>query len=122
MLRLLNPQANAHTISIDVPHSPYPIIPDQSTVTDVETLLLAHDFDITSLSTVDYYPIALPPRVRAFLSTHSIRADLNGQVIRAIARKSRPSRVPVYPSSIYPDGKPVGVAGALSTWLASVPR
>ncbi|MCC7325667.1 MAG: methyltransferase domain-containing protein [Burkholderiales bacterium] len=207
MLRTVNPASNFHTISIDVPFSPYPIIridieserfpfedgtisnvlftevlehlfrdpawtvfqisrvlkeggslflttpnacgydclvnllnqtnpngraqffeamesghPHLWTPTECQLILAAHGLDIVEMTTVDYYEIPQSNAVRQFLAINSTRPDLNGQVIKIIAKKSRTCETVVYPNEIFPAKRPVQLTGALLKWIESNPE
>ncbi len=202
MLRVANERATVHTMSIDIPHSPYPIIridiesepfpfADQSigtviftevlehlfrdpawtvhqisrvlatggtlflttpnacgydclvnllsqtnpngraqffeavesghphlwTAGEIRLLLESNGFEIADLRTVDYYDVPCPDTVRAFLRQHSADPDLNGQVLRIIAKKVATPVAPVYPKELFPSGRPVQLTGALLRWI-----
>ncbi len=86
------------------------------TAQECKDILLAHGFEIDDISSVDYYDMPLTDKVRQFLDECSVAPDMNGQVLRIIARKVREAAGPVYLNSLFPQGGPVKLTGALLEW------
>lgn len=86
------------------------------TAAECREILEAHGFTVLELATVDYYQVPLPAAVKAFLDSHSTAPALNGQVLRIIAEKRDEVAGPVYPTSLFPQGGPVRLQGALLEW------
>lgn len=86
------------------------------TAVECRLLLESHGFRVLDLTTVDYYEMPLPEHVANFLKTASVAPEMNGQVLRIIAEKTREADGPAYPAEIFPSGKPVQLNGALLEW------
>jgi len=84
-----------------------------------QLLLEQHGFVIRRLSTVNYYEIPFDPSIEETITKYSVNRDLHGQVLRILAEKRQHSPNPVYPTELFPEGKPVQFEGALRKWIES---
>jgi SAM-dependent methyltransferase len=86
------------------------------TANECREILDVHGFEVQLLDSVDYVPIPRPPELMSFLAAHSPVKGMNGQSLRVVAGKVRAVAAPVYPVSLFPEGKPVQMMGALREW------
>lgn len=86
------------------------------TAAECRLLLESNGFKVLELSTVDYYEVPLANHIAQFLNAASVAPELNGQVLRIVAEKSRDAASPNYPTKLFPSGKPVQMSGALLEW------
>lgn len=86
------------------------------TAQECSQILTAHGFAIDELTTVDYYDMPLPAAVNEFLAANSVDPAMNRQVLRIVARKVADASGPVYIESLFPQGGPVKLQGALLEW------
>jgi len=89
------------------------------TAGELQVILEAHGFAIEKLDTVDYVDIPLPLSLKLFLHTQASAPDMHGQALRVEATKVSARSQPVYPTSLFPEGKPVQLQGALREWAAA---
>lgn len=89
------------------------------TAGELQEILQAHGFAIDKLDTVDYVDIPLPLTLKLFLQTHASAPALHGQALRVEATKVSAPSQPVYPASLFPEGMPVQLRGALRVWAAA---
>ena len=92
------------------------------TADECRELLQTHGFQVKELTTVDYYNMPCPDPVRQFLQQQSAKPELNGQVLRIVATKQHDVAGPSYPTSLYPQTKPVKLQGALLKWAEQALR
>ncbi len=88
------------------------------TLGECEVLLSAHGFATDLADTVDYVEIPMPPSLKDFLHHHASHPHLHGQALRIEAHKATEARSAVYPVSLFPEGQPVQLRGALKEWAA----
>jgi SAM-dependent methyltransferase len=86
------------------------------TAQECSDILKAHGFSVAELSTVDYYEMPLPAAVKDFLAANSVSPTMNGQCLRIVAEKQDDATGPAYIKSLFPQGKPVKLQGALLEW------
>jgi SAM-dependent methyltransferase len=89
------------------------------TARECETLLTAHGFEVDEIKTSDYYEIPKRMEVSMFLSLCALDPELHGQTLRILATKRDSVAGPVYPKSLFPDGGPVQLIGAMQRWADS---
>lgn len=86
------------------------------TASECEEILGAHGFTVHSMDTANYVPIPIPAELEAFLNAHSRNKGRHGQSLRLVATKTQAVEGPAYPPSLFPEGKPVQLQGALLEW------
>lgn len=86
------------------------------TASECEEILNAHGFTISTIDTANYVPIPLPPELETFIDSCSRDKTMHGQSLRLVATKTRAVDGPAYPLSLFPEGKPVQLQGALLEW------
>lgn len=84
------------------------------TVADVQCLLQAHAFDVTTATTVDLYGHTKDDEnVERFIQQVTPHRALMNETVVVEATKAGPCAAPQYPRAIFPDGVPVQYAGAI---------
>lgn len=111
LVNLANPNARSQFFaSIESGH------PHLWTASECEEILGVHGFSMNSIDTANYVPIPIPPELEAFLNAHSRDKGMHGQSLRLVATKTHTVEGPTYPLSLFPEGKPVQLQGALLEW------
>jgi SAM-dependent methyltransferase len=111
LINLANPNARSQFFaSIESGH------PHLWTASECREILDAHGFDISSIDTANYVPIPIPAELEAFINGYSSDKTMHGQSLRMVATKTSAVQAPVYPRSLFPEGKPVQLQGALLEW------
>lgn len=92
------------------------------TADECKQILCAHGFRIDSIDTADYVPIPLPRELAEFIDSYSRDKLMHGQSLRLVATKIEVVNGPVYPTNLFPEGKPVQLQGALLEWAVKTLR
>ncbi len=86
------------------------------TAQECQTLLEAQGMSVVHSDTEDYVEIPVPESLQEFIKANASQPAMHGQSLRIEARKTRSKAQVVYPLSLFPEGKPVQLQGALREW------
>lgn len=92
------------------------------TADECQTLLEAQGLAIVQIGSEDYVEIPVPMPLQAFILANASQPRLHGQSLRIEARKLRSNSEVAYPLSLFPEGKPVQLQGALREWACAALR